>query len=94
MAQQIKNMSTMQETQIQFLGQGGSLGGGHGNPLQYSCLENPVDRGAWRTIVQGISKSERRLSVTENKWEFKSLRLEIFTRHTVKCSTNTCQLSE
>ena len=29
-------------------GSGRSLGGGHGNPLQYSCLENPVDRGAWR----------------------------------------------
>ena len=28
-------------------GSGGSLGGGHGNPLQYSCLENPMDRGAW-----------------------------------------------
>ena len=29
-------------------GSGRSLGGGHGNPLQYSCLENPMDRGAWR----------------------------------------------
>ena len=28
-------------------GSGGSSGGGHGNPLQYSCLENPLDRGAW-----------------------------------------------
>ena len=31
-----------------ILGSGRSLGGGHGNPLQYSCLENPMDRGAWR----------------------------------------------
>ena len=32
-------------------------GGGHGNPLQYSCLENPVDRGAWWTSpVYGVSK--------------------------------------
>ena len=30
-----------------ILGLGGSPGGGHGNPLQYSCLENPMDRGAW-----------------------------------------------
>ena len=29
-------------------------GGGHGNPLQYSCLENPMDRGAWRGIVQRV----------------------------------------
>ena len=32
-------------------------GGGHGNPLQYSCLENPVDSGAWRATVHGITKS-------------------------------------
>jgi len=34
-----------------------SPGGGHGNPLQYSCLENPTDRGAWRTTVHGVTKS-------------------------------------
>ena len=33
-----------------------SLGGGHGNPLQYSYLENPVDRGTWKAIVHRISK--------------------------------------
>ena len=33
-----------------------SLGGGHGNPLQYSCLENPMDRGAWRVTVQEVIK--------------------------------------
>ena len=32
-------------------------GGGHGNPLQYPCLENPKDRGAWQAIVHGVSKS-------------------------------------
>ena len=32
-------------------GSGRSPGGGHGNPLQYSCLENPMDRGAWRATV-------------------------------------------
>ena len=34
-----------------------SAGGGHGNPLQYSCLENPMDRGAWWPIVHGVTKS-------------------------------------
>ena len=34
-----------------------SPGGGHGNPLQYSCLENPTDRGAWRAIVHRVTKS-------------------------------------
>ena len=36
-------------------------GGGHGNPLQYSCLENPMDRGAWQTAVHGVTLSRTRL---------------------------------
>ena len=32
-------------------------GGGHGNPLQDSCLENPTDRGAWQATVHGVTKS-------------------------------------
>ena len=39
-----------------------SPGEGNGNPLQYSCLENPMDRGAWRAIVHGVAKSRTRLS--------------------------------
>ena len=38
-------------------GWGRSPGGRHGNPLQYSCLESPMDRGAWRATVQGVAKS-------------------------------------
>ena len=38
-------------------GLGRSPGRGHGSSLQYSCLENPMDRGAWRAIVHGITKS-------------------------------------
>ena len=38
-------------------GLGRSPRGRHGNPLQYSCLENPIDRGAWQTIVQRVVKS-------------------------------------
>ena len=37
-------------------GLGRSPGGGHGNPLQYSCLENPIDRGAWWDTVHRVSK--------------------------------------
>ena len=37
-------------------GLGRSPGGGNGNPLQYFCLENPMDRGAWRATVQGVAK--------------------------------------
>ena len=39
-------------------GSGGSPGGGDGNPLQPSCLENPMDRGAWQVIVHGVAKSQ------------------------------------
>ena len=44
----VKNLSAMQETQVQSLGREDPPGEGHGNPLQYSCLENPMDSGAWR----------------------------------------------
>ena len=40
-------------------GSGRSPGGGHGNPLQYSCLENPMDRGAWQATVDGVAKLDR-----------------------------------
>ena len=43
-------------------GSGRSLGEWNGNPLQYSCLRNPVDRGAWQTIVHGVTESQTRLS--------------------------------
>ena len=42
-------------------GLGRSPGRGHGNPLQYSCLENPMDRGAWRATVHRVTKSQTEL---------------------------------
>ena len=41
-------------------GWGRSPEGGHGNPLQHSCLENPTDRGAWRATVHGVAESQTR----------------------------------
>ena len=41
-----------------FTGLGRSPGGGHSNPFQYPCLENPMDRGAWRATVHGVAKSQ------------------------------------
>ena len=43
-------------------GLGRSPGRGNSNPLQYSCLENPMDRGAWRATAHGVTKSQTRLS--------------------------------
>ena len=43
-------------------GSGRPPGEGHGSPLQYSCLGNPMDRGAWRARVHGVARSQTRLS--------------------------------
>ena len=43
-------------------GLGRSPGEGNGNPLQYSCLENPMDRGPWEATVHGVTKSQTQLS--------------------------------
>ena len=48
-------MKKTQETWVQSLGR--APAGGNGNPLQYSCLENPMDRGAWQATVHGVAKS-------------------------------------
>ena len=42
-------------------GSGRSPGEGNGTPLQYSCLENPMDRGGWQVTVDGVTKSQTRL---------------------------------
>ena len=48
-------------------GSGRSSGVGNGNPLQYSCLENSMDRGAWQAAVPGVAKSQTRLSMHTNQ---------------------------
>ena len=57
----VKNPHAMQEPQGLTLGLVRSPGGGHSNPLQYSCLENPMDRGAWWATVHRVAKSQTRL---------------------------------
>ena len=57
LAQTVKNLPAMQETRVRRPGLRGSLGEGHGNPLQYSCLENCMDRGTWRATFHGVPKS-------------------------------------
>ena len=51
----------MQETGVRSLSWEDSPRGGHGNPFQYSCLENPMDRGAWRAAVHRVAKGRMRL---------------------------------
>ena len=61
MAQAIKNSPANPRDVVLIPESGRSPGGGHGNPLQYSCLENPTDRGAWRVMVHRVPESQRQL---------------------------------
>ena len=62
-------------------------GGGHGSPLQSSCLENPMDRGAWRAAVHGVTQSWTRLSNLARTHHYYCLVAGFFPCMTVK---NTC----
>ena len=55
--QKVKNLPAMQETWVRFLAWEDPLEEGMGKPLQYSCLDNPMDKGAWQATVRGIVKS-------------------------------------
>ena len=55
-ARMVKNPPAKRETGVWSLGWEESPGGGHGNPLQYSCLENPMDRRAWQATVYGVAR--------------------------------------
>ena len=61
-AEMVENLPARQETQVWSLGQEDPPGEGNGNPLQYSCLGNPMDRGAWWAAVHGVTKSRPQLS--------------------------------
>ena len=63
----LKDIENGHEVSRRRMGQHGLLSGGridwefgegHGNPLQYSCLENPMDRGAWQATVRGVTESD------------------------------------
>jgi len=58
-------------------------GEGNGTPLQYSCLENPMDGGAWRATVHGVAKSRTRLSDFTLTFHFPALEKEMATHSSV-----------
>ena len=58
-------------------------GEGNGTPLQYSCLENPMDGGAWWAAVHGVAKSQTRLSIFTFTFHFHALEKEMATHPSV-----------
>ena len=86
-AQTVKRLSAMLETGVRSLGLipglGRSPGEGNGNPLQYSCLENPMDGGAWWAAVHGVTKSRTRLSDFTFTFHFHALEKEMATHSSV-----------
>ena len=61
-AQTVKNLACNAGDQGLIPGLGSSFGDGNGNPLQYSCLENSMDRETWQATVHGVTKSRTQLS--------------------------------
>ena len=59
------------------------FGEGNGTPLQYSCLENPMDRGAWWAAVHGVAKSQTQLSNFTLTFHFRALEKEMATHSSV-----------
>ena len=74
-------------TEVDFLEfawlQNAFIGEGNGTPLQYSCLENPMDRGAWYAAVHGVAKSQTQLSDFTFTFHFHSLEKEMATHSSV-----------
>ena len=62
MAQRLKRLPAVQETRVRSLRWEDPLDEGNGSPLQDSCLQNPMDGGAWRATVHRVAKSRTRLS--------------------------------
>ena len=58
----VKNLPANAKDAGSIPGSGRLLEGGNGNPLQYCCMENPMDRGAWQAIDHGVTKSRTQLS--------------------------------
>ena len=67
----------------QFVGAKLSFGEGNGIPLQYSCLENPMNGGAWWAAVHGVTKSQTRLSDFTFTFNFHALEKEMATHSSV-----------
>ena len=82
LAQLVKNPPAVQETQVRSL-VGKIPGEGNGTSLQYSCLEDPMDRGAWLAAVHGVTESGTRLSDFTFTFHFRALEKDMATHSSV-----------
>ena len=79
----LKNLPTNARDTGSIPGLGRFPGGGHGNPLKYTCLENPMDRGAWQATVHGVLKesdlgtNQQRLFSLKEKRKFLHLQQDV-----------------
>ena len=64
---EVKNLPAIWGNPGSIPGSGRSSGEGNGNPLQYSCLGNPMDTGAWRAAVHRVPKNQKQLSTAQHK---------------------------
>ena len=64
------------------------IGEGNGTPLQYSCLENPMDRGAWKAAVHGVAEGQTRLSDFTFTFHFHALEKEMAAHSSVLALEN------
>ena len=92
----VKNTPTNAGNAGLTLGSGRSPGGGHGHPLQYSCLENPMHTGEWWATVHGVTQSRPRLSTASQEHVSRDVvfvRFSIFLQQCLapsRCSRNVC----
>ena len=93
----VKHLPAMQETVGLISGSGRSPGKGNGNPIEYSCLENPMDRGAWWAIVHGESDMMEQLilALSLSKTRIRSYHHSLYHGSTCKyIITATCKYTK
>ena len=76
-------LSGQQKDHLRFASASGTDGEGNGTPLQYSCLENPMDGGAWKAAVHGVAEGRTQLSNFTFTFHFHALEREMATHSSV-----------
>ena len=76
-------MHSLKKKNVLFYIRVQQIGEGNGHPLQYSCLKNPMDRGAWWAAVHGVAKSRTQLSDFTFTFHFHALEKEMATHSSV-----------